>query len=114
MTTDEAIAVFSSCSSEEKKVFVAHLMHELTVVARDSYEVGADGLTNPRRVRKINEIQHRLSSFLRSLLRDDPRRYPDELIVRMVLEASEDEDFRRQLAWAFESAHRFATALGVG
>ena len=41
MTTDEAIAVFSSCSSEEKKVFVAHLMHELTVVARDSYEVGA-------------------------------------------------------------------------
>jgi hypothetical protein len=114
MTVEEAITVFSSYSAEEKKEFVAQLMHDLTVVARDGYEVGAEGLTNPRRVRKINEIQHRLSSFLRSLLRDDPRRYPDELIVRMALEAPEDEEFARQLARAFESAHRAATAMSVG
>jgi len=114
MTVAEAIALFSSYSAQEKKEFVAQLIHELTVVARDSYEVGADGLTNPQRVRKINEIQHRLSSFLKHLLRDDPRRYPDDFVVRLVLEEPGDDEFGRQLAWAFASAHRVTTAMRVG
>ncbi|MGA9996683.1 MAG: hypothetical protein WBP93_14795 [Pyrinomonadaceae bacterium] len=101
MTVDEAIAVFSSYSLKEKEEFLAHLMHELTTVARDSYEVGGNDLTNPQRVRRINEIQHRLSDFLLALLRDNPHRYPDEALVRIVLEHSGDSELEQQLNKTF-------------
>jgi len=101
MTTDEAITIFSAFSPGEKADFLAALMHELTVVARDSYEVGDDGLTNPRRVRRINEIQHRLSGFLWALLRDNPRRYPDDVIIKIVLEYPDDHTLAQHTSTAF-------------
>jgi hypothetical protein len=113
MTVDEAIAFFSAYSSDEKKDFLAVLMQELTIVARDSYEVGADGLTNPQRVRTINEVQHRLAGFLSKLLRADERRYPDETIVRIVLEQTGDDGLAWHMAMAFERAHRLTAGVSV-
>lgn len=113
MTTDEAIAVFSSYSSEEKKEFLAQLMYELTIVARDSYAPQEDGLTNPQRVRLINEVQHRLSAFLGALLRDDPRRYPDDVLVRIVLEESGDDVLSQHIMAAFANAHRLTSGVSV-
>lgn len=101
MTTDEAIAVFSSYSREEKKEFLARLIYELTIVTRDSYEVRRDGLSNPERVRRINEIQHRASAFLWALLCDDERRYPDEILIKIVLEQPEDDALARQINEVF-------------
>lgn len=102
MTVDEAIAVFSSYSLEEKEEFIAHLIHELTVVARDSYVVQGDGLTNPQRVRRINEVQHQLSGFLHALLLGSSMRYPDDTLVRIILEHPDDSVLEKQLKWAFE------------
>lgn len=112
MTTEEAIAVFSSYSPAEKQDFLAQLMHELTIIARDSYEVGRDGLTNPHRVRLVNEIQHRISAFLLALLRDDPQRYPDESLIRIILEQPADEILRWQLSEGFSrvAARRLTAA----
>ena len=101
MTIDENIALFISYSTDEKKEFIARLMYELTLVARDSYEVGQDGLTNPQRVRRINEVQHRVSAYLLALLRDNPNRFPDDVLVRIVLEHQHDEVLERQLNEAF-------------
>ena len=101
MTVDEAIAVFSSYSIEEKEEFLAQLMHELTIIARDSYEVGRDGLTNPQRVRRSNEVQHSISSFLGALLRGDPRRYPDDVLMKIILEHPDDKILEQQLSESF-------------
>ena len=101
MTVDEAIALFSSYSTDEKEEFLAHFMHELSVVARDSYEIGRDGLTNPQRVRCINEVLHRVSAFLCALLSDDPQRYPDDALVKIILEHPEDDVLERQLNESF-------------
>jgi hypothetical protein len=113
MSIDEAIAVFSAYSSDEKKEFLAQLIYELTVVARDSYEAGQEGLTNPRRVRVINEVQHRLAAFLGQLLRGDERRHPDESLVKIVLEQSGDDGLAWQMAAAFERAHRLTAGVSV-
>jgi hypothetical protein len=112
MTIDDAINVFASYSSEDKKEFLAHLMYELTIVARDSYETGQDGLTNPQRVRRINEVQHRASAFLWALLRNDPQRYPDNILVRIILEHPDDSDLQRQLSESFARlmTHRLTIA----
>jgi hypothetical protein len=115
MNVDEAIAVFSSYSLEEKKEFLAQLIYELTLVARDSYEVGGEGLTNPQHVRRVNEAQHRLSAFLGKLLRDDPQRYPDDTLVKIVVGWSgDDQELGQQFLAAFAAAHRLTTTLSVG
>jgi hypothetical protein len=101
MTVEEHIAVFSSYSADEKKEFVARLMYELTLVARDNYEVGQEGLTNPQRMRRVNEVQHRVGAYLLALIRDNPNRYPDDVLVRIVLEHPRDEELGRQLNEAF-------------
>ena len=101
MSTDEAIAIFSSLSQRDKEEFLAHLIHELTIIARDSYEVGGDALVNPQRVRSINEIQHRISAFLWALLRNDSKRYPDDVLVKIILEHPDDNALEQQLNKTF-------------
>lgn len=113
MTTDEAIAVFSSYSLGEKREFLAQLMYELTVVARDDYAPGEAGLTDPERVRRINEVQHRLSAFLLKLLRNDPQRYPDDVLVRIVLEQAGDDVLGQNMLAAFANAHRLTSGVSV-
>jgi hypothetical protein len=101
MTNDEAIAVFSSCPRREQEDFVAQLIYELTVVGRATYEVEQDGLSEPTRLRRLNEVQHRLSAFLWALLRNDERRYPDDVLLRIVLEQPDDPELEQQLRAAF-------------
>ena len=101
MTVSEPVTIFLSYSSEEKEEFLAHLMHELSIIARDSYEVGQDGLTNPQRVRRINEVQHRISAFLCALLRGDPQRYPDDVLLKIILEHPDDTILEGQLSESF-------------
>lgn len=101
MTNEEAIAVFSAYSPAEKEEFVAQLIHELTIVGRDTYAVGQDGLTEPQRLRLINEVQHRLSAYLWALLRHDERRFPDDVLLRIVLEWGNDPEFEQQARATF-------------
>lgn len=101
MTTNKAITVFVSYSSKDKEEFLAHLIHELTIIARDSYEVGQNGLTNPQRMRRINEVQHQISGFLCALLSNNAHRYPDDVLVRIILEHPDDSDLERQLSETF-------------
>lgn len=112
MTIDQAIDVFSSYSPEEKKEFLAQLSYELTLIARGGYEAGGDGLADPRFVRAVNEVQHRVSAFLWALLRDDPQRYPDDVFVKIILGRAGDESPGRQLSDAFArlAAQRLAAA----
>jgi hypothetical protein len=101
MSVDEAISVFTTYSLKEKEEFLAHLMYELTVLMRDNYEVGGDRFTNQQRARRINEIQHRISAFLWSLLRQDPQDQQGDWLVRTILEQPDDSGLERQLREAF-------------
>jgi hypothetical protein len=88
---------FCKYSSQEKIDFLVQFAHALTILARDTYAVGENGLTNPARLRSINEIQHRVIGFLMALRKNDPKRYPDDVLVRIILEHPEDLDLQRQL-----------------
>src|SRR5439155_118255 len=98
------VASFSALGSDGKACFLALLAHELTIVARDTYEVEGDSLSDPSRMRAINEVQHRLLGFLVALLTGDPMRYPDEVLVRIVLEDPRDAVLQQQLSEAFARA----------
>ena len=102
MNIYDAIDTFSHYSLQEKSDFLLRLAHALTILARETYEVGGEGLTQPIRLRLINEIQHRVMGFLVSLREADTRRYPDEVLVRIILEHPEDSDLQRQLWEMFD------------
>src|SRR5215475_7239232 len=100
MTVHQAIKIFRNYSPQEKIDFLVHLAHALTILARDTYEVGGEGLTQPARLRRITEVQHRVLGSIIALTKDETKRYPDEVLVRLILEHPEDRDLQQQLEQA--------------
>jgi hypothetical protein len=101
MTVHQAIEIFHNYSPQEKIDFLVYLAHALTILARDTYELGGEGLTHPSRLRRITEVQHRVLSSIIALMKHEAKRYPDEVLVRLVLEHPEDQDLQQQLQQAF-------------
>jgi hypothetical protein len=93
----QAIDTFCKYAPQQKIDFLVQFAHALTILARDTYAVGEDGLTNPSRLRIMNELQHRVTGYLIALRKNDLKRYPDDVLVRMILEHPEDLDLQRQL-----------------
>lgn len=104
-----AIETFSEYSTQKKTDFLLQLAHTLTILARDTDEVGqkrlinlsaekkkAEKLMQAARLRLINEVHHRVISF------NEEKRYPDEEFVRKILEHPEDSELQRQLRDAFD------------
>jgi hypothetical protein len=101
MTLSQAVDTFSHYSPQEKIDFLVHFAHTLTSLARDTYEVGGEGLTQPSRLRRMNEIQHRIMGFLLALMKQEVKRYPDHVFVRLLLEHPDDLGLQQQLQEAF-------------
>lgn len=101
MNDSSLVQAFVNCSCAEKVSLLLRLAHELTIIARDTYDRDSDGLTNPVRTRTINEVQHRVLSFLISLRENKIYRYPDDVLVRIVVDHPEDIELQRQLQEVF-------------
>jgi len=97
MNLYDALDTFRNFSPQEKLYFLIRLAHMLTILARDTYEVGGEGVTEASRLRLINEVQHRVTDFLRALVQHDPQRYPDDVLMRIVLEHPDDLDLQQQI-----------------
>jgi hypothetical protein len=63
---------------------LARVAHMLTIHARESYEVGTDGVNDTISLRRSNEVMHRLTSQICALLEGDEKRFPDEVILRII------------------------------
>lgn len=57
-----------SPSDEARLKILAGLAHELTICARDTYEVGTDEVRDPRGLRAYNELLHRVTASVVSNL----------------------------------------------
>ncbi len=111
MKTEEIIAFFSSLTSNEQTKFLAHFSHYLTIVARDTYEVGTENITNQPKMRAVNETQHQISSHLLALLENSLERYPDDVLMQIIFE-QENKELKAEVMWAFERvADRFSVAV---
>lgn len=64
MTQQEALNWFNGLNRDQKIKALALLAHELTVLARDTYEVGTRDVLEPQRLRTFNEAQHAVTNAL--------------------------------------------------
>jgi hypothetical protein len=103
LETQAAIRLFSGLSTLEQPRFLITFAHRLTVAARDTYEFQKDGVADPKRLRTINEVQHRVCGHALALLRGGSERYPDEVLVSIFLDDKSEAE-RARIAWAFENA----------
>jgi hypothetical protein len=72
-----------SLSDSTRVAILAHIAQELTISARDTYEVGTENVLNPHTLRAYNELLHRVTgSVVDHLSRN--KGYSLESIVEMM------------------------------
>lgn len=99
---------FVSLTNDEKLQVLADLTYNLTIIARDTYDDNGD-VKDAKRLRSLNEVQHRALAALRALAAGQSRaRMSDDALVAMFFAQRDDKPLSRLLALAFEKA---ATAM---
>ncbi len=86
MDTTKIIAQYSQNSELQQAKFLSYLAHQITVFARDTYEVGGNSSLNPARLRGKNEIIHRITGQQFALLSNRSSRYPDDVFIKTIFE----------------------------
>jgi hypothetical protein len=69
---------FQALISSARQEWLMDLLFTLTVFARDTYTVGGNGLDDPVRMRRFNELLHRTASQLRNEVSGNPGLPNDE------------------------------------
>lgn len=85
----DEVEKFLASSESERKRWLAAILLALTVLARETYDPHSTGLLQPQRLRKFNELIHRLATQLR----DKEAGYsgmPDATFADMMTEAIEE------------------------
>ncbi|MDG4558493.1 MAG: hypothetical protein P9F19_14040 [Candidatus Contendobacter sp.] len=82
---DQEFATFATLDGAERARWLARLAAALTVAARDTYEVGGNGIQDPKRMRRFNELLHRTVNQLLHQLRGDCG-FSDDAYLSMVKE----------------------------
>jgi hypothetical protein len=101
--TQTATNAFVALTPEQQIRFLATFGHNLTIAARSNYTFQSPEVSNPKGLRAINELQHRLFNHLRALQTPGSFRFPDDLFVASMLD-HKDSDLRAACTWAFNDA----------
>jgi hypothetical protein len=108
MTKSELLQIYTVLDSPAKARFLAVLSNQLTIFMRSEYDESADCSRRVKRLMGSNELQHHMSSELRHHLEEDLDRYPDEVLLNILLEKAHSYELLNELQQAFVvTAKRF-------
>ena len=91
MTPDEAVSAYSTLSAADQLRVLADYAHDLTIIARGTYIPQTEDIADPQRLRLLNEVQHRVTGHMRHLISGNTERYPDDVIVRIIIAEDDAE-----------------------
>ena len=103
MSIDDAVRQFLGLEEEHRLLVLARVSFDLTRLARSTYVPGTDDVADPQRLRILNEIQHRVSGNVLARLRNDPNRYPDDVLARIIM-GDNDPVWGERMLTVFERA----------
>jgi hypothetical protein len=95
----------TSLSPEVKTVLLAQIAADLTVCARDTYEVGTEVVLDPQALRAYNELLHRVTGAVRDHLLG-VEGYSLEAILDLIQAFGKRHDRVRQMDSVVERAKR--------
>ncbi|MFC5475096.1 hypothetical protein [Paraherbaspirillum soli] len=73
---------FSAMTQIEKLSWLSQLLYVLSMLARDTYEVGTDDVARPADLRRFNELIHRVATFQKKVAKDKDYEMPEYRIFR--------------------------------
>ena len=103
MEHDEVRQRFLQLVESQQLSVLAAFGFNMTIAGRVTYVVGELGIRAPERLRAINEIQHRVMAHLLALVTQNGTRYPDDVLLSILLD-QDDEELRARTLWALERA----------
>ena len=107
----ECESLLSSMTDAELSMLLSFLGHELTIIARMAYEFPGPGVTDPRLLRDLNEIQHRVFGQLMAIACGRRSNYlPVDVLVSWLLAEDKPEHLKQEVTHAFERALKYFRA----
>lgn len=106
MDVNEGAELLNSLSGEDRLIMFGRLSHELTVVARDTYEVGSHNVKDAARLRALNEIQHQMTSVVADLIENQRSTHSGSSVANIFLGEREDKSLERLLQFCFQRVSR--------
>lgn len=83
-TWPSELARFRQLSQLEQLAWLSQLVHLISMFARGTYEVGADGVLQPKELRRFNELLHRIATFMKKVARGDNEGMPDSDVFELI------------------------------
>lgn len=80
MTWNEEASRFLSLDDSGRERWLAELLYHLSMMARGTYDPESDGVEDAVRLRRFNELLHRVASQLRAHYNDYPG-MPDQVFA---------------------------------
>ncbi|MFC4158967.1 hypothetical protein [Chitinimonas lacunae] len=80
----EQLRLFRKKSQLEQLVWLSCLSHRISLYARGTYEPGTDEVSQPRELRRFNELLHRLAGFQYKVARHSPEGMPAVLVFKLI------------------------------
>ena len=103
MESEKAKELYNNLDFDQKLDFLVRFSHALTVVGRECYEFDGNGVKQPKTLRTINEIQHRIMGAAMELRRKGPDEEARDWIIELVLD-HQNPLLKIRSSWAFENA----------
>jgi hypothetical protein len=83
-TWHSELARFHQLSQLEQLAWLSQLVHLISMFARGTYEAGADGVLQPKDLRRFNELIHRIATFMKKVARGGSEGMPDSDLFEMI------------------------------
>lgn len=107
MDVNETVSLYCNESESWQIKFLSRLGHQITILARDTYEADSDSLLNPIQLRCTNEMMHRILGQQFKLLFGDKGRYPDDVFIKMIFDMASSCDFDKYLSLGIVDSFKF-------
>ena len=106
-------AAFSALTEPQQVLVLSAYAHDLTIIARHGYVSGGDGLSDPQLLRRINEVQHRVTDAIFARLKGNAERYPDDALIAVIGAGEGGDRMNAQFRSSFCVAWKLAFGRGL-
>jgi hypothetical protein len=72
---------YKSLKPMQQALFLAQFGHKLSLLARQAYEIGGSGVADPKLLRDLNDITHRIFSQVAALLAGKSPPFDNDVLV---------------------------------
>jgi hypothetical protein len=108
MTCSEAVKIYSGLPLNKQISFLAHFAFSLTIMGRETYDVESRDVVDGKKLRGINEIQHKAIGQMLHLIDNDPKRYSDSDLLEIIYSFGEDYNILPDVDYAATEGFKFS------